>query len=71
MYPFDNNFIYTPPEIIAREVKKEFSTPKTGNGVPKSKSLRRKLMWIEIGMLTSPIWVGLAFLLICKSWFGL
>lgn len=70
MYPFDNNFIYTPPEIIAREVKKEFSRPKTGNGVPESKKTRAKLLCIELGILTSPIWVGLAFLLICKSWFG-
>ena len=66
MYPF----IYTPPEIIAREVKREFDKPASGYGVPASKKTRSKLMLIELGVLTSPIWAGLAFLLLCKAWFG-
>lgn len=67
MYPF----IYTPPEIIAREVKKEFSQPKTGNGVVRDKKLKGKLLLIWLGVMTSPIWGILAILLLCKSWFGL
>ena len=68
MYPID--YIYTPPEIIAREVKKEFSRPKTGNGVPENKRTRQKLLLIEIGVLTSPIWGGLMAMLLIKSFFG-
>ena len=68
MYPYD--FIYTPPEIIAQEVKKEFDRPRPiGTGVPSGK-LKAKLMLIHLAVLTSPIWGGLGLLLLCKSWFG-
>lgn len=66
MYPF----IYTPPEIIAREVKKELKAPAVGSGVPSDKKMRVKMLFIELGVLTSPIWAGLAFMLLCKTWFG-
>lgn len=70
MYPLD--YIYTPPEIIAREVKKEFSTPKIKtSSVPASKKTRSKLMLIEIVALTSPLWAGLALLCLAKAMFGL
>lgn len=64
-------YIYTPPEIIAREVKKEFSRPAKGYGTVESKGLKRKFLFIEVAALTSPIWAALMFLLLCKTWFGL
>lgn len=70
MYPLD--FIYTPPEIIAQEVKKEFDRPKaTGVGVPSSKKLRSKLMVIELAVLTCPLWAGLGLLVLTKMFLGL
>lgn len=66
MYPF----IYTPPEIIAQEVKKEFSRPAVGYGTPNSKKERIKGFFVLMAVLTSPIWGGLAFMLLCKTWFG-
>lgn len=66
MYPF----IYTPPEIIAREVKKEFSQPKVGNGTVQSRKLKTRFSLIWLGVMTSPIWGTLAFLLFCKMFFG-
>lgn len=69
MYPYD--FIYTPPEIIAQEVKKEFDRPKViGTGVPASKKLRSKLLMIELAVLTCPLWVGLGLLVLVKIFLG-
>lgn len=68
MYPYD--FIYTPPEIIAQEVKKEFDRPASGYGTPSSKKERIKAGFVLLAVLTSPIWGGMALMLLCKTWFG-
>lgn len=69
MYPYD--FIYTPPEIIAQEVKKEFDRPRPiGTGVPANKKLRSKLLMVELAVLTSPIWGGLGLLVLTKMFLG-
>lgn len=69
MYSYD--FIYTPPEIIAQEVKREFDRPKaTGTGVPANKKLRSKLLMVHLAVLTSPIWAGLGLLVLTKMFLG-
>ena len=68
MYPYDS-FIYTPPEITAREIKRELRAPASGNGVPSSKNTRVKLGIIYAAVITSPIWVTLGLMLLANSWF--
>ena len=64
-----NPYIYTPPEIIAREVKREFKTPAKGCGVAEKKSNQIRFAFIWLGVITCPIWAILMLLLLCKTWF--
>lgn len=61
-----NGYIYTPPEIIAREVAKEVKAPqyKDNGGVPSSKRDRAKLAFIAIFIYTCPIWFFVLLLLL-------
>lgn len=68
MYPID--FIYTPPEITARAIKKEFDKPKVGNGVVTDKKTKTKFLLIWIGVMTSPIWVLATMLILANLFFG-
>ena len=69
MYPID--YIYTPPEIIAREVKKEFDRPKAATfETPSKKKLNAQMLMIWLGVMTAPIWMTLVAMMLVKSWFG-
>ena len=65
-----NNFIYTPPEIIAREVKHELGVKPAGKGFPSSMRMRSKVIGWGIIAFTSPIWIIGFFLILCSILFG-
>lgn len=61
-----NGYIYTPPEIIAREVAKEVKAPqrKDNGGVPSGRKDRAKLAFVAIFIYTCPIWFFALLLLL-------
>ena len=61
-----NGYIYTPPEIIAREVAKEVKAPKykDNGGVPSGRRDRGLLYAVAILIYTCPIWFFALFLLL-------
>ena len=63
-----SEYLYVMPEAVAREMKKP--TYKTGNGVV-SKKNRPKFYLIWFAAISVPIWIGLGFLLVCKSMAGM
>lgn len=70
-----SEYLYVMPEAVAREMKKPTykaggADASRGNGVV-SKKNRPKFYLLWFAVMSVPIWIGLGFLLICKSMAGM